>query len=248
MGPIGVVERLAPYLPTNPVIPTGGDKPIHAISGAPWGSALILLISYGFIRLLGPQGLRKSTEAAILNANYIRARLEKDFDILYTGESGTVAHEMIIDCRPFKNETGVSVEDIAKRLMDYGYHAPTVSFPVAGTMMIEPTESESKEELDRFVEVMRAIREEIRQIESGMMSKEDNPLVHAPHTLESIMGDWPHNYMKEQAIFPLAFIREQKYWPPVSRIDSAYGDRHLICTCPPMEHYDSDFAEPLVMS
>ncbi|NND95039.1 MAG: aminomethyl-transferring glycine dehydrogenase, partial [Flavobacteriales bacterium] len=215
MGPIGVVEKLLPYLPSNPVIETGGEKPIKAISAAPWGSALILLISYGYIRMLGSYGLKKSTEVAILNANYLRAELESHYDILYKGEKGTVAHEMILDCRNFKQSAGVSVEDIAKRLMDYGFHAPTVSFPVAGTLMVEPTESESKEELDRFVLAMKAIREEIRTIERGEISRENNPLINAPHTADELIeGEWDKPYSKETAYYPLAYIKEQKYWPP----------------------------------
>ncbi len=238
MGPIGVVEKLLPYLPGNPVISTGGEKGIQAISSAPWGSALILLISYGYIRLLGSDGLRRSTEISILNANYLRAELEESYDILYKGESGTVAHEMILDCRSFKQSADVSVEDIAKRLIDYGYHAPTVSFPVAGTLMIEPTESESKEELDRFISAMKQIRSEISAIEIGEFDREDNPLHNAPHTAEeAINSDWTHSYSRTEAIFPLAIVKEQKYWPPVSRIDSAYGDRNLICSCPSIESY-----------
>jgi glycine dehydrogenase len=241
MGPIGVVERLLPYLPGNPVVETGGEKGIKAISSAPWGSALILLISYGYIRMLGTDGLRQSTEASILNANYLRARLEDDYGILYNGENGTVAHEMIMDCRSFKQSADVSVEDIAKRLMDYGFHAPTVSFPVAGTLMVEPTESESKEELDRFVDAMKSIRAEIAMIESGEWSREDNPLRNAPHTAEELVADtWSHPYSRTTAAYPLAYVREQKYWPPVNRIDSAYGDRNLICSCPSIEEYGEE--------
>jgi len=240
MGPIGVVERLLPYLPSNPVIETGGEKPIEAISAAPWGSALILLISYAYIRLLGAKGLTESTEASILNANYLRAVLEKDYEILYKGENGTVAHEMILDCRAFKNSAKVSVEDIAKRLMDYGFHAPTVSFPVAGTLMVEPTESESKEELDRFIIAMKSIREEIRAIESGKLSTDDNPLVMAPHTLDELVYEWKHSYSREAAVYPAEYVRAQKYWPPVARIDSAYGDRNLVCTCPSIESYSQE--------
>ena len=246
MGPIGVVEKLLPFLPGNPVVETGGEKAIEAISAAPWGSALILLISYGYIRLLGADGLKRSTEIAIFNANYLRAVLEKDFDILYRGENGTVAHEMILDCRDFKNSAKVSVEDIAKRLMDYGFHAPTVSFPVAGTLMVEPTESESKEELDRFITAMKSIREEIRAIAEGKMSTEDNPLIMAPHTADEVVRDWQHAYSRELAAFPAAYVSEQKYWPPVARIDSAYGDRNLICTCPSVESYAMDESERLI--
>ena len=245
MGPIGVVEKLVPYLPGNPVVETGGEKAIDAISAAPWGSALILLISYGYIRMLGAEGLKRSTEMAIFNANYLRAVLERDYNILYRGEHGTVAHEMILDCRDFKNTAKVSVEDIAKRLMDYGFHAPTVSFPVAGTLMVEPTESESKEELDRFITAMKSIREEIRAITDGKMSMEDNPLIMAPHTADEIIRDWSHSYSREVAAFPAAYVSEQKYWPPVARIDSAYGDRNLICTCPSVESYAQPSSEKL---
>ncbi|NNC81986.1 MAG: aminomethyl-transferring glycine dehydrogenase [Flavobacteriales bacterium] len=247
MGPIGVVEKLLPYLPSNPVIPTGGDKAIPAISSAPWGSSLILLISYGYIRMLGPDGLKRSTEMAILNANYLRAQLEDDYDILYKGEKGTVAHEMILDCRSFKQAAGISVEDIAKRLMDYGFHAPTVSFPVAGTLMVEPTESESKEELDRFIQAMKAIREEIAAIERGDLDKENNMLINAPHTADELIhGEWNRPYTKELAYYPMPYIKEQKYWPPVNRIDSAYGDRNLICSCPSIESYDQEQEAELV--
>lgn len=238
MGPIGVVEKLVPYLPGNPVVDLGSDKSIKAISAAPWGSALILLISYGYIRLLGTDGLRRSTEMSILNANYLRAELEKDYPVLYTGENGTVAHEMILDCRAFKQSAGITVEDIAKRLIDYGFHAPTVSFPVAGTLMIEPTESEAKEELDRFVAAMRQIRREIQDVMDGKRTETDNPLHNAPHTAnEAMNNEWPYSYSREEAIFPLDYVRDQKYWPPVSRIDSAYGDRNLICSCPSIESY-----------
>jgi glycine dehydrogenase len=199
-----------------------------------------LLISYAYIRLLGAKGLTESTEAAILNANYLRAVLEKEYDILYRGENGTVAHEMILDCRAFKNTAKVSVEDIAKRLMDYGFHAPTVSFPVAGTLMVEPTESESKEELDRFIVAMKSIREEIRAIETGELSTEDNPLVMAPHTLDELVYEWNHAYSRETAVYPAEYVRAQKYWPPVARIDSAFGDRNLICTCPSIESYSEE--------
>ena len=238
MGPIGVVEKLVPYLPGNPVVKTGGEKAISAISSAPWGSALILLISYGYIKLLGPDGLQESTEMAILNANYLKSQLEEDFPVLYQGKRGPVAHEMILDCREFKTTAKVEVANIAKRLMDYGFHAPTVSFPVAGTIMIEPTESESKDEMDRFIEAMKGIREEIREIENGTYTAEDNVLVMAPHTAIEMAGDWTHPYSREKAVFPADYVREAKYWPPVSVIDNAYGDRNLICSCPSIESYD----------
>lgn len=238
VGPIGVAKQLTPFLPGNPIIQSGGEKAISAISGAPFGSALILLISYGYIKMLGEEGLRKSTEHAILNANYIKARLNKDFGILYTGENGTVAHEMILDCRDFKANSGVEVADIAKRLIDYGFHAPTVSFPVASTLMVEPTESESKAELDRFCDAMIAIRNEIREIEEGVYDKENNLLKNAPHILADVMEDkWQFNYPKQQAIMPLPYLNEFKFWSHVSRVDNGYGDRNLICSCPSIEEY-----------
>lgn len=234
VGPICVAEQLVPFLPTNPVIPTGGDKAITAISAAPWGSALACLISYGYICMLGENGLKRSTQYAILNANYIKERLHGHFEVLYTGEQGRAAHEMIIDCRPFK-ENGIEVVDIAKRLMDYGFHAPTVSFPVAGTMMIEPTESESMEELDRFCDALISIRNEIDQV-----STEDpnNVLKNAPHTQEMVTSDnWDLPYSRKTAAFPLEYISENKFWPSVRRVDDAYGDRNLICTCEPIESF-----------
>ncbi|KAA3618405.1 MAG: glycine dehydrogenase (aminomethyl-transferring) [Flavobacterium sp.] len=234
VGPICVAEQLVPFLPSNPVIPTGGDKAITAISAAPWGSALVCLISYGYICMLGEKGLRSSTQYAILNANYIKDRLHGHFEVLYTGEQGRAAHEMIIDCRPFK-EKGIEVVDIAKRLMDYGFHAPTVSFPVAGTMMIEPTESESVEELDRFCDALISIRKEIDEV-----SAEDpnNILKNAPHTQEMVTSDnWSLPYSRKTAAFPLDYISENKFWPSVRRVDDAYGDRNLICTCEPIESF-----------
>ncbi|MCB0430036.1 MAG: aminomethyl-transferring glycine dehydrogenase [Flavobacteriales bacterium] len=241
MGPIGVAAHLAPFLPSHPVVKTGGDKGINAISAAPWGSASIHLISYAYIKMLGASGLKASTETAILNANYIKTRLESHYPVLYQGDKGRVAHEMILDCRNFKRTAQIEVEDIAKRLIDYGFHAPTVSFPVAGTLMIEPTESESLEELDRFCDAMVSIREEIRAIEQGKADSVDNVLKNAPHTVEEIAGDnWAHSYARSQAAFPLPYLKEAKYWPTVKRVDNALGDRNLICTCPPMEAY----AEP----
>ena len=234
VGPICVAAQLADFLPTNPLVQTGGEKGITAISAAPFGSALACLISYSYIRLLGPKGLTKSTEYAILNTNYIKSRLENDYPILYAGEQGRAAHEMIIDCRPFK-AYGIEVTDIAKRLMDYGFHAPTVSFPVAGTMMIEPTESESLTELDRFCDAMLSIKEEILECHSEETS---NPLKNAPHTLSMITADdWPYEYSRKKAAFPLDFVRENKFWPSVRRVDEAFGDRNLMCTCAPMESY-----------
>lgn len=238
MGPICVTEALKPFLPGNPLVRSGGDHAINAISAAPWGSASILTISYAYISMMGFRGLKKATQLAILNANYIKHRLESYFPVLYTGKNGRAAHEMIIDCRDFKN-VGVEVEDIAKRLMDYGYHAPTVSFPVPGTMMIEPTESEAKEELDRFCDAMISIRKEIAEIEEGTADREDNVLKNAPHTAKVIMADdWKHAYSREKAAYPLPYINDAKFWPSVSRIDSAYGDRNLMCSCIPVSEYE----------
>ena len=234
VGPICVAPQLVPFLPNNPVITTGGDHAITAISAAPWGSALACIISYAYISMLGEKGLRSSTEYAILNANYIKERLKGAFDVLYVGERGRAAHEMIIDCRPFK-ERGIEVTDIAKRLMDYGFHAPTVSFPVAGTMMIEPTESESKQELDRFCDAMISIRKEID------VASKDNPnnvLKNSPHTQTMVTNDvWEFPYSRKEAAFPLEYVADNKFWPSVRRVDDAYGDRNLICTCAPIEDY-----------
>lgn len=238
MGPICVNEKLAPYLPSHVSHTTGGSHPINAVSAAPYGSASILLISYAYIKLLGPDGLRKSTEYAILNANYMKARLENDYKILYSGKNGTCAHEFIVDLRPFKQSAGIEAEDVAKRLMDYNFHAPTLSFPVAGTIMIEPTESEDKAELDRFCDALLNIRKEIKAIEDGKADKADNPLKHAPHTQFVICAnEWNHNYSRETAAFPLAFVKQNKFWPSISRVNNTYGDRNLICTCEPVESY-----------
>ena len=240
MGPIGVAAHLLPFLPSNPLIKTGGEKAIHAISAAPYGSALILLISYAYIKMLGAKGLRESTEIAILNANYIAAGLKGHYDILYTGKNGTVAHEMILDCRDFKRTAEVEVADMAKRLIDFNFHAPTVSFPVAGTLMIEPTESEDKEELDRFITAMIKIREEIRQIEEGKADKVNNLLKNAPHTADCIINkEWTYPYTPQEAAYPVAYLKEWKYWVPVRRVDNAFGDRNLICSCPSIESYQS---------
>ncbi|MCC7007289.1 MAG: aminomethyl-transferring glycine dehydrogenase [Acidobacteria bacterium] len=241
MGPIAVAAHLAPFLPGHPLVATGGTQAIAPVSAAPWGSASILLISYGYLRLLGPAGATNATRIAMLSANYIKARLEQAFPVLYTGDRGRVAHELIFDLRPFKATTGIDEQDVAKRLIDYGFHAPTVSFPVAGTLMVEPTESEPKEELDRFCDAMLAIREEIRAIEEGRVDAHDSPLRHAPHTAEDVAAtDWRHQYTREQAAYPVPSLRQRKFWPPVSRIDNPYGDRHLVCSCPPVEAY----AEP----
>ncbi|RYF63784.1 MAG: aminotransferase class V-fold PLP-dependent enzyme, partial [Cytophagaceae bacterium] len=244
MGPIGVAPQLVPFLPGHAVVPIGGDQAIHAVSAAPYGSASILTISYAYIAMMGGEGLTNATKRAILNANYIKARLEGHYDTLYTGTNGRCAHEMILDCRPFKATSGVEVEDIAKRLMDYGFHAPTVSFPVAGTLMIEPTESESKAELDRFCEAMIAIRNEIREIEAGEVDRTSNVLKHAPHTATVALSDnWTRPYSREKAVYPLPQVRARKFWPSVSRIDSAYGDRNLVCACIPVEEYATEVAE-----
>ena len=215
-----------------------GKHAVGAVSAAPWGSASILPISLAYIRLLGGPGLELASKVAILNANYIARRLESHFPVLYKAENGTVAHECIVDTRVVKGASGVDVEDIAKRLMDYGFHAPTVSFPVAGTLMIEPTESESKAELDRFCESMIAIREEIREIEAGTADRKDNLLKNAPHTLARVTAnEWKHEYPRDRAAFPAPWTREYKFWPAVARVESAYGDRNLVCSCPPTEDY-----------
>lgn len=239
MGPIGVKAHLAPFLPSHPVVKTGGENGITAISAAPWGSALILLISYAYIRMLGYEGLKQSTAMAILNANYMKERLKDHYPVLYTGESGRVAHEFILDCRTFK-KAGIEVVDIAKRLMDYGFHAPTVSFPVAGTLMIEPTESENKAELDRFCDALISIREEIREIENGQADPANNVLKNAPHTAAVLISsNWDRPYSREKAAFPLAWLLQNKFFPFVSRVDDAYGDRNLVCSCLPMEVYET---------
>lgn len=237
MGPICVNESLQPFLPKHPLVETGGDQGVHAVAAAPWGSASILLISYGYIKMLGRKGMTEATEYAILNANYIKARLEEAFDILYVGEKGRTAHELIVDLRPFK--AVASAEDVAKRLIDYGFHAPTLSFPVAGTIMIEPTESESKDELDRFCDALLRIREEIDEIATGKADPKDNVLQNAPHTMAQLTADeWPFSYSREKAAFPLSYLHEgYKFWPAVGRVNNAAGDRNLICTCPPMESY-----------
>lgn len=237
VGPICVAEHLKPFLPSNPIMPIGGEQAIEAISSAPYGSALVLLISYAYIKMLGAEGLKNATAYAILNANYLKSILEKEYNILYTGESGNVAHEMIVDFRKFKS-LGIEVADVAKRLMDYGFHAPTVSFPVAGTLMIEPTESESKAEIDRFAEALISIKEEIEEIAEGKASEEDNVLKNAPHIMEQITADdWTFPYSRSKAAFPLDWVKENKFWATVNRIDEAYGDRNLMCTCAPIEEY-----------
>ena len=238
MGPIGVAAHLEGFLPGHPVVPLEGHESLGAVAAAPWGSASILPISWVYIKMMGGEGLTEATKIAILSANYIAQRLEPHFPVLYRGRNGRVAHECIVDPRGIKASSGVEVEDIAKRLMDYGYHAPTVSFPVAGTLMIEPTESESKAELDRFCDALIAIREEIRDIERGVLDREDNPLKHAPHTMEVVVSDsWNHAYPRERAAFPAPWTRDHKFWPAVSRVDNAYGDRNVVCACPPIEAY-----------
>jgi glycine dehydrogenase len=238
MGPIGVAAHLAPFLPGHPVIPQPGRTALGAVSAAPWGSASILPISWTYIKMMGGEGLTDATKVAILSANYVAKRLDPHFPVLYKGQHGLVAHECIVDPRALKASSGVEVEDIAKRLIDYGYHAPTVSFPVAGTLMIEPTESESKAELDRFCDALIGIRAEIAEVEQGVLDREDNPLKHAPHTVDAVVSDaWNHAYARERAAFPAPWTRDRKFWPAVSRVDNAYGDRNLVCACPPIEQY-----------
>jgi len=238
MGPICVAPHLAPYLPGHPVVQVGGSKAIHAVSSAPWGSPNILLISYAYVKMLGSRGVLDATRFAILNANYLKARLQDHYPVLYQGKNGRVGHEFILNMKQFKEEAGIEVEDIAKRLMDYGFHAPTVSFPVPGTLMIEPTESESKEELDRFADSLIAIRREIREIVDGKADKQDNVLKNAPHTAAAVVSDeWTHKYARTKAAYPLPYLVARKFWPAVGRINNTYGDRNIICACPPIEAY-----------
>ncbi len=238
VGPIAVNDKLKPFLPSNPVVPTGGEQAIKAVSAAPFGSAGVLAISHAYVLMLGAEGLELSTKYAILNANYIASALKGYYDILYTGGGGRVAHEMILECRNFNKEAGISETDIAKRLMDYGFHAPTLSFPVHGTLMVEPTESESKYELDRFIETMKSIYKEIEEVKNGTADAEDNVLKNAPHTHQNLIGDaWNHKYSREKAAYPLAWIAENKFFPSVARLDEAYGDRNLMCSCAPLESY-----------
>jgi glycine dehydrogenase len=239
MGPICVAAHLAPHLPGHYVLADGTAKRANAaVSAAPFGSASILLISYGYIRMLGADGIRMATEYAILNANYMKVRLEKYYKILYTGSNGTAAHEFIVDLRPLKQTSGVEAEDIAKRLIDYGFHAPTMSFPVAGTIMIEPTESEDKAELDRFCDALISIYEEIQDIESGKADKVNNPLKNAPHTQAVVCADsWDRPYTRQAAAFPLYYVTQNKFWPSVARVNNTHGDRNLVCTCEPVESY-----------
>jgi glycine dehydrogenase len=231
VGPIAVASHLVEFLPGHNVV-DNARKGISAVAAAPWGSPGILPITYGYIKMMGPEGLTQASKIAILNANYLACELKDDYGVLYTGEKGRVGHELILECRPLKAKTGVSEIDIAKRLIDFGYHAPTVSFPVHGTLMVEPTESESKEELDRFVEALKTIYAEIKEIEAGLADREDNVLKNAPHPdYVVVKDDWPHSYSREKAAFPLKWVQENKFWPSVARIDDAWGDRNLICTC-----------------
>lgn len=240
MGPIGVAKHLAPLLPGHPVVNPSGPQATGPVAAAPWGSASILVIPWAYIAMMGGAGLTLSTIYAILNANYMAKRLEGHYPILYRGANGRVAHEFIVDLRGFKESAGIEAEDVAKRLMDYGFHAPTVSFPVAGTLMIEPTESEPKEELDRFCEALIAIREEIREIETGKADRKVNVLKNAPHTAAVVISDsWAMPYGREKAAYPTQFVRDNKFWPTVGRVNNAHGDRNLICSCPPMEAYEA---------
>jgi glycine dehydrogenase len=239
VGPIGVAAHLVSHLPNHPLrADAGPDSGVGPVAAAPFGSAMTLPISYAYIRMMGATGLKRASEVAILSANYIAGRLGVHYPVLYAGPGGFVAHECIIDCRGFQAEAGVMVEDIAKRLMDFGFHAPTMSWPVAGTLMIEPTESESKAEIDRFCDAMIAIRAEIAAVAAGRLDRADNPLKHAPHSAHEVMADvWTHAYSRQQAAYPLAWVAAAKYWPPVKRVDNVYGDRHLVCTCAPLESY-----------
>jgi glycine dehydrogenase len=238
VGPICVAAHLAPFLPGSAVVESvGGAQSVGAVAAAPWGSADILAIPYAYIAMMGAEGLTQATKVAILNANYIAPRLDGYFPVLYKGEHGRVAHECIIDLRPLEHETHITAEDVAKRLMDFGFHAPTMSFPVAGTLMIEPTESESLAELERFCQAMIQIHSEISAVQDGRSDASDNPLKHAPHTAAVIAGEWGRSYSREQAAFPAPWVRERKFWPYVSRIDNVYGDRHLVCACLPVEAY-----------
>jgi glycine dehydrogenase len=243
MGPICANEKLAPFLPGHPLADVGGRKAIGPVASAPWGSASILLISWAYIALLGRRGLRRASEVALLNANYMAKRLEEHFDVLFRGRNGRVAHEFILDVRPLRKASGITEEDIAKRLMDYGFHAPTMSWPVPGTIMVEPTESEPRSELDRFCDALVSIRAEIQQVELGISDPEDNALKNAPHTAAVVTADgWDRKYSREQAAFPAPWTREHKFWPSVGRVDNAYGDRNLVCACPPMDSYEEEGA------
>jgi glycine dehydrogenase len=237
VGPIGVKSHLTPFLPGHAAM----ERKEGAVCAAPFGSASILPITWMYISMMGGAGLKRASQLAILNANYISRRLEEHYPVLYTGSNGLVAHECILDLRPLKDSSGISVDDVAKRLIDFGFHAPTLSFPVAGTLMVEPTESESLHELDRFIDAMIQIREEIRAIEDGRLDREDNPLKHAPHTAAQVTaGEWTHAYPRELAAFPLPTLKQAKYWPPVARVDNVYGDKHVMCACIPVDAYKDD--------
>lgn len=242
MGPIGVAKHLTPFLPSHPFQPDYEvSKVVGAVTAAPFSSASILPISYMYIRMMGAAGLAQATKTAILNANYMAARLRKHYSILYTGKNGTCAHEFIIDLREFKSTAGIVEEDVAKRLMDFNFHAPTMSWPVVGTLMVEPTESESLYELDRFCDAMIAIRHEIAAIADGRIDKLNNPLKHAPHTADVVIADdWNRPYTREQAAYPLPYLKQNKFWPTVGRLDNVFGDRHVVCTCPPLESYTQE--------
>jgi glycine dehydrogenase len=243
MGPISCNDKLAPFLPGHPVVDVGGEKAIGPVSAAPWGSASILVISWAYIALLGRMGVRRASEVAILNANYMEKRLEEHFDILFRGKNGRVAHEFIVDMRPFRKTAGITEEDVAKRLQDYGFHGPTMSWPVIGTIMVEPTESESRAELDRFCDALISIRAEIQQVEMGIADPQDNPLKNAPHTAAVVTADeWDHAYSRGQAAYPAPWTRASKFWPSVGRVNNAYGDRNLVCACPPVEEYAEESA------
>jgi glycine dehydrogenase len=243
MGPIGVAKHLEPYLPNHVLIESGPKTGMGSVSAAPWGSASILPISWMYIKMMGAEGLRLATEVAILNANYASKRLEEYYKTLYKGKNNLVAHECILDFRPIKAESGITEEDIAKRLIDYGYHAPTMSWPVAGTLMIEPTESESLSEIDKFCDAMISIRKEVKMVQNEIFDKQDNPLKNAPHTnLELSADSWTHKYTREQAAFPLNYLKTNKFWPPVARVDNVHGDRNLICSCPSIDSYRNEEA------
>ena len=244
MGPIACKRHLQVYLPNHPVVKDCGPATgIGAVSAAPWGSSSILSISWMYIKMMGSEGLKLATQVAILNANYIAGRLKNHYPILYKGSNGNVAHECIIDIRSIKSETGVTEEDIAKRLIDFGFHAPTMSWPVSGTMMIEPTESENLSELDRFCDTLIKIKEEIDLIKSGKLDKIDNPIKNAPHTDTELASDnWKHKYSREEAAYPAEFLKKNKFWPPVARVDNVYGDKNIFCTCPSMDEFKEDAA------
>jgi glycine dehydrogenase len=246
VGPVCTAEHLSPFLPGHPVVETGGDQNIPAIAAAPHGSALILLISWAYIKLLGPEGLTDASKAALLNANYVADQLSDHYDIVFRGPNDRVAHEFILDLRPFRSELNINEQDVAKRLMDYGFHAPTMSWPVVGTLMVEPTESESKAELDRLCDTFKAIRSEIEAVETGTIDAAESTLKQAPHTAETVVSDeWDRPYSRETAAYPMEAVRENKFWPTVRRVNDAYGDRNLFCSCPPTDAYEAEDEEDL---